>query len=422
MPLWAMRLHSQMCSFPKWRLPVLVALKSTAGLSTGIDATTGSRGDLAGLEHGSVGVRREEAVRSDGARIEVLNHQRGTLGAELIGRGGVARGGCDDAGHARADGGAQTHHRVLNHHAALARHAEPRARQVVDERVGLLLAHVVARHDDVKARKALGEDHRVHYLFKARARGGRADSHPHVGAVERLVHEAQHARPRLGGALHDLLVKDRLLVLQAVHQRALRFLALGRCAIYAAGPLGPLCVEVVFHLGLAAAHGVLQHVVVLDSPLDLLAAAQLKVEVLEAGVIRQAMQLLGLDDHAVAVEEKRKLGQRRHRPDLLQPGRVRGEGVGLALGHFGLGERVEVPVAPFELLDRRGEVRDAACVGAQPARHIGLKAHALAARRQLLDEARHLVGVLALHVAHGRTRVASAHQHEGADPDELLEH
>ena len=71
-----------MCSFPKWRLPVLVALKSTAGLSTDIDATTGSRGDLAGLEHGSVGVRREEAVRSDGARIEVLNHQRGDLGVD----------------------------------------------------------------------------------------------------------------------------------------------------------------------------------------------------------------------------------------------------------------------------------------------------------------------------------------------------
>lgn len=65
-------------------------------------------------------------------------------------------------------------------------------------------------------------------LDEALLGGGAADGHGHVGARQALVHERQHARPRLGRLLHDARVVAGLAVLGCSQLGFIGFQGFGR--------------------------------------------------------------------------------------------------------------------------------------------------------------------------------------------------
>lgn len=124
-------------------------------------------------------------------------------------------------------------------------------------------------------------------------------------------------------------------------------------------------------------------------------------------------------------ERKKRQFPSSHGAHLLEEGGVLRERIRLTR-RLGLdADGVEVPVAPLELLHRRGEVRDGAGVRQEPLRGALLErdpAPPCAPGSELLDERHHLRRVQALDVAHRGTGVRGADGHEGADPDQLLVH
>mmetsp|Transcript_49573 Transcript_49573/g.94726 ORF Transcript_49573/g.94726 Transcript_49573/m.94726 type:complete len:277 (-) Transcript_49573:267-1097(-) len=241
-----------------------------------------------------------DAVQS--LTFQVWQRNLGALTLEVSSGCGISV--CDYAMTPRADGRTKPHQRVFNHYTLVPGHAQALLSDVVYHGIRFLLVHVVASNDHVEFGQPLGPHNGVNHLLKACARGGAADAHGYVRIVQALVHQLQHPRPRVGRLLHNLFVKVRLAVLQVVHEGILLCGSGGggvtRTLPRERGPA--VLVEVPFHLGLASPHGVLQHVVVGHRPLHL-HAVNLQLALGEGAVVRQAVQLLRLHNHPVAVKQ-----------------------------------------------------------------------------------------------------------------------
>mmetsp|Transcript_14515 Transcript_14515/g.22070 ORF Transcript_14515/g.22070 Transcript_14515/m.22070 type:complete len:298 (+) Transcript_14515:198-1091(+) len=211
----------------------------------------------------------EDVVEGDPAQVQHLG--LGALRVEVLPLRGGGVG--DEAVHARGLRRPQAHQRVLHHHALPGRQAQLLPGQVVDHGVGLLQRHVVAGHHHVQPGQPLLAHHRVHHLLEAGLGGGGADADGDVRRGDGGVHQLQHPGPGRGHLRHHLLVDLGLLVLQVVDEG--RPLVLGgrdgAARLGGRGPPAGVVREVVLHLGLPAAHGVLQLVVVVGGPLHGLA-------------------------------------------------------------------------------------------------------------------------------------------------------
>ena len=190
------------------------------------------------------------------------------------------------------------------------------------------MRHVVARDDHVQPGQPLLAHDGVHDLLEAAARRGGADADREARRPYRVVHELERAGPRRRRRRHEPLVALRLVVLQVVDERHALLEGRGRRPAAPAGHGRPLLRrlrEVVLHLGLAAADGVLELVVVRHAPLDG-RARRLEAERREGLVVREPVQLLGLDEDAVAVEEERGVEREPPRgPPATPPSRRRHE-------------------------------------------------------------------------------------------------
>ena len=101
----------------------------------------------------------------------------------------------DDARHVRAHRRPEPHERVLDDHALGARQVDFFSSQVVNQRIGLLASHVVARHDDVEPRQPLGADDGVDHLEEARFGRRGANTDGDVRRRDGLVDQSKNAGP-----------------------------------------------------------------------------------------------------------------------------------------------------------------------------------------------------------------------------------
>mmetsp|Transcript_3186 Transcript_3186/g.6847 ORF Transcript_3186/g.6847 Transcript_3186/m.6847 type:complete len:209 (-) Transcript_3186:512-1138(-) len=158
---------------------------------------------------------REHCVELDAS--EGGEYRLGTFSDEVC--TGGARGGGDDAVHFRADGGAKADQGILHNDALGRGQTNLFARQVINERIGLLARDIITCHDDIHLAQTLDANDGVDNLFKSRL-GRRAANADGDGRIrDGFIHQFQNPRSRLSNFLNDFLIKDRLLILQSVDKR-----------------------------------------------------------------------------------------------------------------------------------------------------------------------------------------------------------
>mmetsp|Transcript_6172 Transcript_6172/g.17241 ORF Transcript_6172/g.17241 Transcript_6172/m.17241 type:complete len:253 (-) Transcript_6172:78-836(-) len=182
-------------------------------------------------------------------------------------------------------------------------HAQVLGGQVIDQRVRLLLVHIVPGQHQVEPLQAFWAYNRIHHLLKPSLGGGAADCHRQEGIVEGLIHEVKDSGPGGGDLLHNHLVEFSLLILQPINEHSLLILSGWSESAGVFWPrLGSLCEEVA-HLWFPTAHSVLQDIVVFHTPFNRLPVYSETV-VVERFVVCQAVQLFSFNDNTIAVENE----------------------------------------------------------------------------------------------------------------------